>query len=100
MSDATKSLSDTPPAHIARELDEVCDRFETACKIGQTPRIEDYLVTLPEPDRHHLLRELIRVEINYRIQKGETPQASEYQARFPSLTLNWLTSIFARQQTA
>jgi hypothetical protein len=36
---------------LARQVDEVCCRFEAAWKEGPRPRIEDYLGDLAEPAR-------------------------------------------------
>jgi len=59
----------------ARHVDQVCDRFEAAWKAarstGQRPRIEEYLVDVPEPERALLLRELIKLEIAERGQAAE-----------------------------
>ena len=41
MSD-THSLPSLSPAE-ARQIDQICDRFEAAWKAGQRPRLEDYL---------------------------------------------------------
>jgi hypothetical protein len=47
---------------VARRVDQVCDQFETAWNAAasaeQRPRIEDYLVRLPESERSALLRDL------------------------------------------
>jgi hypothetical protein len=53
MSDAS-GVSEVPVA-VARRVDQVCDEFETAwgaaASPDQRPRIEDYLVRLPETER-------------------------------------------------
>lgn len=56
------------PLPLAQRVDEACDRFEAAWASGQQPRIEDYLVITPEPDRAALLRELIQAEVYHRRQ--------------------------------
>ena len=61
----------------ARQVDEVCDRFETACRAGQYPRIEDYLKECPDEARRALLHELIQLDEYYR--------REDYRRRFPEL---------------
>jgi serine/threonine protein kinase len=76
-----------------QRVDEVCDRFEQAWKEGQRPRIEDYLAGTVEGERAALLWELIVLDIDYRRQAGEEPQAEEYHARFTSLDLEQLAKL-------
>ncbi len=77
-----------PPAEplaldLARQVDQVCDRFEDDWLAGLRPRIEEYRDSLPEPARPALVRELLRVELEQRCRAGERPAADEYRARFP-----------------
>jgi len=73
---AVGSLSPSQAQHV----DRVCLDFEAAWK---RPRIEDYLGDVGEPQRSVLLRELLAVELAYRLRSGEPPAPEEYQARFP-----------------
>src|SRR5688500_18998764 len=68
----------------ARHIDEVCNRFETALKAKQALPIEDYLGDAAEPMYSALLRELVRLEIDYRVRSGEEPTVDEYRSRFPT----------------
>jgi serine/threonine protein kinase/formylglycine-generating enzyme required for sulfatase activity len=65
-----------------QHVDEVCDRFEDAWINDQRPRIEDYLGSTPEPERRHLFRELLLVDVALRCQPDEAPKLQEYQQRF------------------
>jgi serine/threonine protein kinase len=48
-------------------IDEVVDRFESAWRRGETPRIEDHLVGIGEgPRRDELLKQLVAVELELR----------------------------------
>ena len=76
------------PSQVGR-VDEICDRFEAAWKAGERPRIEDFLGAVTEPERSALVRELIALDVAYRRRSGETPEAGDYQARFPALDLEW-----------
>jgi len=57
--------------------------FGRAWQAGPTPRIEDYLDGVAEPQRSYLLAELLRVEREYREALGEIPKPQEYRSRFP-----------------
>jgi WD40 repeat protein/serine/threonine protein kinase len=74
------------PPTLARQVDQVCDRYEAAWKAGRRPRIDDYLGERPEPERQDLLRGLLVLELAYRRQAGERPTPEEYRSRFPEHT--------------
>jgi eukaryotic-like serine/threonine-protein kinase len=78
------STSAAPEA--ARHVDDVCTRFERAWKRGDRPRIEDFLDVAEEAERPVLLRELIALEVELRLRRGEDPKPSEYRDRFPEQT--------------
>src|SRR5947209_4324912 len=77
------AVSEHLPLPLARQVDEVCDRFEDAWLEGRQPRIEEFLSEASEPARPALLRELLRIELEHRCRRGEQPAAAEYVARFP-----------------
>jgi serine/threonine-protein kinase len=81
-----------------RRSDQECDRFEAACKAGRRPRIEDHLAAVPDAERPALLRELILLEVDYRLLAGERPAADEFLARFPTVGRDWLAAVL--RQTA
>jgi serine/threonine protein kinase/formylglycine-generating enzyme required for sulfatase activity len=64
-------------------MEGICDRFEDAWQAGQRPQIEDYLGEVPERERPRLWRELLRLELAYRRQAGETLAVDDYVRRFP-----------------
>jgi WD40 repeat protein len=63
-------------------VDDACLRFEAAWQEGQRPAIEVHLGDMAEPGRTLLLRELIGLELAYRLRRGERPTLEEYQQRF------------------
>ena len=71
------------PADHARAIDKVCDEFEAALVAGKRPRIEDYLGKKRGPQRSSLLRELMAVKVEHRLERGEQPTPHEYRTRFP-----------------
>jgi eukaryotic-like serine/threonine-protein kinase len=70
------------------------DRFVDAWCAGRHPSIEGHLDQVPEPDRSHLLRELIAVEVELRRGRGEQPTPAEYKDRFPDHAL--VDAVFAK----
>jgi formylglycine-generating enzyme required for sulfatase activity/tRNA A-37 threonylcarbamoyl transferase component Bud32 len=96
----TSSRSDPSawPAELALQLEEACHRFEAAWRAGHGPRIEAYLGETPEPGRSVLLRELLAVELGYRLGSGGAPTPGEYDGRFPGHT-ELVREAFARALT-
>jgi WD40 repeat protein/tRNA A-37 threonylcarbamoyl transferase component Bud32 len=95
MSEAPSLDRQPLPESVGRLVDQVCNRFEAACKAGGRPRIEDFLGDRPEPARWALLRELVVLEAYYRRARGESCPTHEYQARFPQLDPTWLAEALA-----
>jgi serine/threonine-protein kinase len=87
------------PLALARVVDAVCERFETACQQGQRPRLEDFLGEQPEPERSLLLRELLTLELVYSCRLGETPRPEEYCRRFPG-HVELIHSVFQKANVA
>jgi serine/threonine protein kinase/tetratricopeptide (TPR) repeat protein len=77
------SEPETPPVHLLRQVDQLCDEFARAYSAGELPRIEAYAVRLPEEARPWLLRELITDEVERRQGAGEVVESQEYFTRFP-----------------
>src|SRR5262249_41543376 len=96
MKEASQTFDRSLPVSLAQRVDEVCSRFEEVWTSGQRPCIEDYLGTMPEPERSTVVRELIALEVYYRRQRGETLQAADYQERFPDLDSAWLARVLTR----
>jgi tRNA A-37 threonylcarbamoyl transferase component Bud32 len=71
------------PRSAARKVDAVCDRFEAAWRAGRRPRIEAYLIEMPGPHQPVLIRGLLAVELEFRLERAERPEAREYYPRFP-----------------
>lgn len=83
MKGPTESDARTIPLGLARRIDEVSDRFESAWRQGEPPLIEDYLGDWSGFDRTALLKELLAVDLDFRRIGGDQPIAPEYEARFP-----------------
>jgi serine/threonine protein kinase len=66
------------------QIDKICNAFEKALK-GGTPRlIEEDLSAVESGQRGALLIELLKLEVHYRKQNGETPEKRDYLSRFPA----------------
>ncbi len=70
------------PPGVAARINPVCDRFEKALQTDGRPRLEEFL---PQAEgwTPWLLRELLRLEVNYRRLLGEEPTAAEYRLPLP-----------------
>src|SRR5262249_41334272 len=83
MSEPSASVVGPLPSALARQVDAACDRFESAWRAGQRPRIEDVLDDFPEAARPALLRGLLGLGLAYRRPAGEVPDPEPYRLRFP-----------------
>ncbi len=85
MNDTSALNGLTLPPALATRVDALCTRFEAAWKSGERPRLEEYLVDMPEAGQVMAAVELLRVEAHYRRRAGETPDPSDYVSRVPML---------------
>src|SRR5262245_58979071 len=74
------------PLSVDQQIDAVCTRFERDWLAGLTPCLEDFLEPATGAEREELFRQLLRVELAYRRQRGEPVFAEHYLARFPAHT--------------
>ncbi|MDB4614215.1 protein kinase [bacterium] len=65
------------------EIDGLCDRFDQELLGGQSPRIEAFFTEASDAARDGLLAELLAMEIEHRLRRGEEPRLDEYVRRFP-----------------
>jgi serine/threonine protein kinase len=77
---------------FAQKMDEVCTRFEAGWKAGARPRIDDCLAGLAGEEQLEVLRELIVLDVHYRLRLGETCVPADYQA-FPEVDTAWLENL-------
>jgi serine/threonine protein kinase len=81
-----------------RVLDSICDEFEAGWQRRERPDIETYLTRCPDSSRLVLLRELLRIELEWRLEQGEVVREAEYARRFPALGNELGTCLQAAQQ--
>src|SRR5262249_39673260 len=66
-------------------FDAVVDSFESACRSGSLPSVSAYLETISPEERPALLRELIQLELEYKMRAGNAVRVGHYLARYPEL---------------
>jgi pSer/pThr/pTyr-binding forkhead associated (FHA) protein len=91
-------LLPTQPAGTAEEL---AARFEEEWLSGRGPRIEDFLNAMTEPARSPLLRELVLVDMELRLQAGDQVRVEDYLKRFTELKADqkWLADFVVAECT-
>jgi serine/threonine protein kinase/tetratricopeptide (TPR) repeat protein len=85
-----------PAKKTWQRVDDVVQRFEKAWQMGGRPAIDDFLPK-DDPDRLAVLKELVQVDRERRLQAGESVQAEDYLQRFPELATD-LTEIHEPHQ--
>ena len=65
------------------DFETLCGEFESAWQSGRRPEIRDFVARAAESERPPLLRELIQIELWWRLDESPSPSESEYQSRFP-----------------
>jgi hypothetical protein len=81
-------MSDSLSVSVQLRIEEACTRFEATWQAagadGPAPRVGEYLGEEAGPERSALLRELLRLDLHYRQQRGENPGANYYAACCPA----------------
>ncbi len=72
------------PVPDLQQIDAICDRFEAAWSIGQTPDLASFLAEAPASAHAPLFSDLLHIELEYRTRRGEQPDAQSYDERFPA----------------
>jgi len=83
------------PFDDACTVDQVCDKFEERWATGDRPQIEEFALTVADALRGHVVRELIAIDLFFRVTSGEQPRSSDYIERFPNLDGKWLETQIA-----
>ncbi len=74
-------MSQTPQDRI----DTLIDAFESEWRSERRPDVATFLERIAETERPALLRELVRLELEYRLRAGEPARVEECLSRFPAL---------------
>jgi hypothetical protein len=83
------------PLEVEEQIDGICLRFEQAWQPGPCPSLRPYLTEVPAAWQPALLRELLRVELEYRAGRGEKPQLGDYVRAYPEFA-DQLQEFFPR----
>lgn len=67
---------------VLERIDEVCVRYEQLWRSGAEPNLRDFLTGTGQ-ERQRLFRELVAVELDYRLKRGEQLTAADYGRCFP-----------------
>lgn len=65
-------------------VDDACDRFEEAWKTEASPELAAFIEDLSSSVGQVMLGELLKIDLAYRVQRGESPTAETYVAMFPA----------------
>ena len=69
-----------------RQIDEICNAFESACSLGQIPNVDQYIEQAPREIRPQLLAELIQIELHYRSAANGKEMTSRPTGQFGPLS--------------
>lgn len=72
-----------PRAAHWKQLDQLCDEFESQWEAGSRPSVAEFLLQTPEPIRSRAFHDLLLIEIDHRRELGERPAVGEYVERYP-----------------
>jgi serine/threonine protein kinase len=77
-------LDPTTPSSGSSSLEQAIDRFEEAWASGQPPEIDGFLRDAAAP-RRELIIELVHIDLERRLKRGESARVEQYLERFPEL---------------
>ena len=91
MTDSFRDL----PADVIVQVNRLCNDYEAACRSSSddTIQLDEYLKENAEfPTEFHnaAVRELLPIEIAYRLRSGRACDFEDYQRRFPNIDSVWL----------
>ena len=72
-----------PSLDDLKQIEEVVDRFESAWRHGERPRLEEFVAGFPDRLCAVLVRQLVPVEIELRRRQGERTSDEEFRRRLP-----------------
>src|SRR5688572_31826633 len=70
---------------LAVRVNARCDQFERAWREGSSPEIEEFASGWKGAARAALLRELVGVDAQYRVESSDEETLPDYSAGFPEL---------------
>jgi len=91
MNDPQPQNSESNEVDALSRLVRACEQFEAEWRGGLTPQIGTYLERVESSQRDKLLRELLAIEIELRVESGEKPTPEEFLERYP----DWARAVAA-----
>lgn len=85
MTDSAKDPRVEDRVALLEWIDETADRFEAAWKSGARPAVADYVADATPEARPALVRELVKIDLEYRLNAGENPRLEDYSSDLPEL---------------
>lgn len=83
-----------------REIDRLCDDFESSWKGGSRPQLADFLQRIPAEARPEAFGELLAIEVGYRRALGELPSPGDYEDTFGDFATIIQTELELRREEA
>jgi tetratricopeptide (TPR) repeat protein len=85
MTNSQSTLDAELPATDLQQIDAICDRFEADCLAEGHADLANYLSLAPAGGRAALFHDLLNIDLEFRVQNGERPDACLYHKRFPDM---------------
>jgi hypothetical protein len=83
MTEKQPSRQEPAPLETLNLVLQLCDEFEDAWVWGNRPDLAAFVERVPAARRDQVLTHLLQLEIELRVDAGETPHVDEYVVRFP-----------------
>ena len=71
------------PLDVEEQIDRICVRFEQRWQAGPGPALRPLLAEIADNWQPALFRELVKVELDYRLAHRENPRLDEYVESYP-----------------
>ena len=81
------------PVSLRQRIEPILDDFERKLRKSGDVRIEDFLDASSEDDSSYLFKQLLVVEVDYKLAHGKQPIPGSYVGRFPHFA-NDVHSVF------
>jgi eukaryotic-like serine/threonine-protein kinase len=85
--------------HRAVEFERICRRFESAWQDQAAPLLEGFLPAEADPLRESVLRELVHLDLEFRLRARMDARVEDYIERYPQLTdsREWILELIEEE---
>src|SRR5262245_41494484 len=84
LSSSNRGFSQAVASSDWQRCEEAIKRFEDAWKLGQSPSIDEYLLSDGDV-RRALLVELVHIDLEFRLKSGASARVEDYLSKYPDL---------------